>query len=384
MHHPLTVNRDRSLTPTGEGRTIPRDSGGTRKETMRALRQAAAMLLLASGAALAQTPGIGIEIEEPQCIPQKGNGVVYARILPEVPGSNVRLFFRRMNLEVEDFYYTEMEPVGGGRYWGVFPVPEKAKFPKKDLKRSEAPPPDPWAAWWKAKESRDDRDPNGDLSKEVIRQKAQEGKTEGRDWMQPLTDDEFERWLEKQETEPTEYFVAVYDSQGDRTAVSNMFVVPVTKDCEVQLTPQQEGLAQNLIVGETAVWQQDESVFHWECTGVVSRYDPYRILRADNSCRACIVAWWWPVSATAGALGIITGINEDQPGGPGPQPPTVTPTLTPTPTPTVPPTVTPTATPQPTPTRTPRPPTPTPRPPTPTPTPPNPSPVQGNATPPPG
>jgi len=349
---------------------------------MRAVRQAAAMLLLASSAAVAQTPGIGIEIEEPQCIPQSGNGVVYATILPEVPGSNVRLFFRRMNLEVEDFYYTEMEPIGGGRYWGVFPVPEKSKFPKKDLKRTETPPPDPWAAWWKAKEASDDRDPNDDLSKETIRQKAQEGKTEGRDWMQPLTDDQFQQWLEQQDTEPAEYFVAVYDSQGDRTAVSNMNVVPVTKDCKVQLSPQQDGLAQNLIVGETATWQKDESVFHWKCTGVVSRYDPYRILRADNSCRACIVAWWWPVAATAGALGIITGINEDQPGAPLPTqtppggvtpPPTQTPTATLTPTPTS----TPPSGPTPTPTR-------TPRPPTPTPTPPNPSPVQGNATPPPG
>ncbi|MCB1009304.1 MAG: hypothetical protein KDB94_10465 [Acidobacteria bacterium] len=356
---------------------------------MRAVRHAAAMLLLASSAAVAQTPGIGIEIEEAQCIPQSGNGVVYATILPEVPGSNVRLFFRRMNLEVEDFYYTEMEPIGGGRYWGVFPVPEKSKFPKKDLKRSETPPPDPWAAWWKAKESSDNRDPNDDLSKEIIRQKAQEGKTEGRDWMQPLTDDEFQQWLEKQDTEPSEYFVAVYDSQGDRTAVSNMYVVPVEKDCKVELTPQQEGLAQNMIVGETATWQKDESVFHWKCTGVVSRYDPYRILRADNSCRACIVAWWWPVAATAGALGIITGINEDQPGVPLPTqtppggvtpPPTQTPTLTPTLTPTA----TPPGGPTPTPTRTPRPPTPTPTFPAPTPTPPNPSPVQGNATPPPG
>ncbi len=374
---------DASLTRSEWGRSIPETPGSTRDMTMRAFRQAAAMLLLVSGAALAQTPGIGIEIEEPQCIPQKENGVVYARILPEVPGSNVRLFFRRMNLEVEDFYYTEMEPVGGGRYWGVFPVPESSKFPKKNLERSDAPPPDPWAAWWKAKEASDDRDPNDDLSDQVIRERAQTGKTEGRDWLQPLSDAEFQDWLEQQNTEPSEYFVAVYDAQGERTAVSNMFVVPVSKDCRVTLSPQQAGLAQNLIVGETAQWQQGEAVFHWECTGVVSRFDPYRILRADNSCRACIVAWWWPTTAAAGAVGALIAINNDQPGAPAP-----TPTLTPTPTPPG-PTPTPTATPTPTPTPpgptpTPRPPTPTPRPPTPTPTPPNPSPVQGSATPPPG
>ena len=44
--------------------------------------------------------------------------------------------------------------------------------------------------------------------------------------------------------------------------------------------------------------------------------DPQQVLRSDQSCRACIVAWW-PVGAAAGALGALVAIVDDDPGGPG-------------------------------------------------------------------
>lgn len=285
---------------------------------MRTPRLAGWLALTVAAAASAQTPGAGITTAPMTCIPLEGNGVLQATVAPDTAGSTVRMFFRRMNIEVEDFYYVEMEPTGQGQYWGVFPIPTEAKIERKDLKKSETPPPlEPWASWWKTKEGSDDRDPNKDLDADVIKEKAPIGKTEKREWMKKQADADFEKWLEKQQYEPAEYFVAVYDSYGRRTAVSEMQVAEVKKDCRVSLTPQQQGMAQNLTVGETNTWQKGEPPFHWECTGVVTRKDPQLILRADGSCRACIIAWW-PIAAEAGAVGAIIGINEDNPQGPPP------------------------------------------------------------------
>lgn len=265
-----------------------------------------------AAAAAAQTPGAGITVTPLPCLPLEGNGVVTAAVSPDTPGSTVRLFFRRLHVEVEDFYYMEMEPSGAGQYWGVFPIPTPDKLKRKDLKRSEGPPPDPWAAWWRAKEVSEDRDPNRDLDRKVIAERAPVGKREKRSWMDTLTDRQFQQWLERQEYEPAEYFVAVYDAQGQRTAVSSMYLVEVRKDCRVSLTPQQAGMARNLTVGETNAWQKGEQPFHWECTGVVTRKDPQRILRADEACRACVIAWW-PYLAGAAGLGAIVAITEDRP-----------------------------------------------------------------------
>ena len=99
----------------------------------------------------------------------------------------MRLNFRRMNIEVEDFYYVEMVPSGGGRYWGVFPQPVESDFDQKDLERAQSEA-YKWAEWWRAKEGSDHRDPNTDLDKKVIDERAQLGKREKRDWMQARQD----------------------------------------------------------------------------------------------------------------------------------------------------------------------------------------------------
>ena len=279
---------------------------------MRTPRLAGWLALTVAAAASAQTPGAGITTAPMTCIPLEGNGVLQATVAPDTAGSTVRMFFRRMNVEVEDFYYVEMEPTGQGQYWGVFPIPTEAKIERKDLKKSETPPPlEPWASWWKTKEGSDDRDPNKDLDADVIKERAPIGKTEKREWMKKQADADFEKWLEKQQYEPAEYFVAVYDSYGRRTAVSEMQVAEVKKDCRVSLTPQQQGMAQNLTVGETNTWQKGEPPFHWECTGVVTRINPNNVLRADENCRACVIAWWPPAAATAGAIALIGIINDD-------------------------------------------------------------------------
>ncbi len=277
-------------------------------------KQAFTLLVLAGAASglWGQAVSGGITVFPPPCLPLESNGLVTAQVSPDTPGSTVRLFFRRLNIEVEDFYYMEMEPAGAGQYWGVFPIPTPDKMIRKDLKRSDGPPPDPWAAWWRAKEQSDDRDPNRDLNRKRIMERAPIGKLEKRSWLQGLSDAEFQRWLERQQFEPAEYFVAVYDAQTQRIAVSDMYVAEVRKDCRVSLTPQQLGMAKNLTVGETNVWQKGEQPFHWECTGIVTRKDPQGILRADEACRACVIAWW-PYVAGAGALGALVAITEDRP-----------------------------------------------------------------------
>lgn len=252
------------------------------------------------------------------CLPQKGNGVLNATVSPELPGTSTRLYFRRMNVEVEDFYYIEMEPAGGGGYWATFPVPTESKFPKQELDNYsyEGQKIDntgkPWAEWWRAKEGSQARNPNDDLDKELIKERAALGKGEKRVWMQSLDNPSLQTWLDALKTEAGEYFVAVVDSSGKLLGRSEMRSVEVKKDCKVNLTPQQEGFAKNLTIGETAAWQKGEEVFHWECTGITTRRDPLNVLRADDRCRACVIAAWWPAAAPGAAL-VAIGVTNDDP-----------------------------------------------------------------------
>lgn len=250
------------------------------------------------------------------CLPQKSNGVLQATVSPELPGSTVRLYFRRMNVEVEDFYYVNMEPAGAGGYWATFPVPTESKFPKQKLDNYnyEGHKIDntgkPWAEWWRAKEGSQARNPNDDLDKSLIQERATLGKGEKRVWMQNMDNPTLQSWLDNLKTEAGEYFVAVVDGSGRLLGRSEMRSVEVRKDCKANLTPQQEGFARNLTIGETATWQKGEDVFHWECTGITTRRDSLNVLRADDRCRACVIAWW-PVATAGGAVAAIGVLNDD-------------------------------------------------------------------------
>ena len=275
-------------------------------------RKSALSLLFVAAAASGQTITLG----DLPCLPGGENGVLTAHVEPQPPAENsVRLYFRRLNVEVEDFYYVVMTPTGGGNFWGVFPQPESSSFPEKKLKDS----PDGknlWAEWWRAKEASQNRDPNPDLDAKVIQERAQLGKSEKRDWLTAQDDAAFEQWLRKMTTEPAEFFVAVVDPAGHQLARSHMQAVEVRGDCRAPLTPQQEGAAMNLTIGETASWQIGKPVFHWECTGIVTRLDRLQVLRPDDACRACVIAWWPPAAAAVGALGLVAVTDED-PGPPG-------------------------------------------------------------------
>ena len=277
------------------------------------------LTVLAWGGALqAQTPTVTVEPLE--CLPVGANAPVYARISGEPGGSHVRLYFRRLHEEVEDFYYVVMEPTGDGRYYAVLPKPSDEEFEDRELEnpQTEEQRSYPEAAWWLEKEAADDRDPNDDLDREVIEERATEGRSVRRDWLTQGTIVELDRWLEEVENEPAELFVALVNASGQvlaKTAVQGAFV---RKDCRVQLTPKEEGFALNLVVGETAPWQGSEALYHWLCDGVVTRIDRTDIKREDEACRACVVAWWRTrtLLPLLGATSVTISRPRNPPGGP--------------------------------------------------------------------
>lgn len=276
-------------------------------------------LLLATAVAAGAQP-ISVTVEQVPCLPIAGNGVAWAQVANNQPETEVRLYLRRFHEVVEDAYYVTMQPAGGGRFWGTFPKPEDQPLERTELieQREALATDDAWAAWWRAKELSQDRDPTGGLDDALIRERASEGKSITRHWLLEMNDQDFQRWLEQQTNEPAEYFVSVHDAQGQRLSRSETRVTPVKSDCATSLTAEQAGYAENLIVGETAGWQREEQPFHWLCDGIVSRRDQTGIRRVDEVCRTCVIAWWRrPVALVplGVGVGVVTGIliDEDDP-----------------------------------------------------------------------
>ena len=278
------------------------------------------LLAAAAFTAPAQEP-IRVESEQVECLPVGDNGVAYANVENNVADSEVRLYFRRMHDAVEDLYYVQMRPDGDGRYWGVFPKAEDRALQRHELieSRQDAQAEYDWAQWWREKDGSEDRNPNNDLDQDLIRERASQGKLESRDWLAEMDDATFQDWLEQLENEPTEYFTSVHDYDGNRLAKSKTRVAEVRDNCRVDLSERQAGEAANLTVGETAYWQKGESLFHWLCDGIVSRIDPLRILRGDDACRACVVAWWKrpdilvPVAGVLGVATTVELVDDDDP-----------------------------------------------------------------------
>lgn len=83
-------------------------------------------ILIAAGAALLAATAIHaqtIEIEQLQCIPTGDNALVKATATNEPAGESPRLYFKWR--DHGETYWVELEPAGGGRYWGIFPRPER-------------------------------------------------------------------------------------------------------------------------------------------------------------------------------------------------------------------------------------------------------------------
>jgi hypothetical protein len=247
-------------------------------------------VLALAGSLSAQTM---ITADQVACIPVREHAVIWATVSGNQPSATVRLYFRRLNDVVEDFYFVNMIPSAEpGRYWGILPKPEKREPDRHEIsrQRDEIVEANKWAVWWREKEASVDRNPTGDLDDDKIRERASRGKLISRHWMNRLSNEEFEKWLEGLKYEPTDYFVAVVGTSAQIIAQTPMMVVEVRSQssCKVELSPEQQGEAANLVVGETAPWQVGEPVFHWMCDGVVTRIGENNVKRADESCRVCV------------------------------------------------------------------------------------------------
>lgn len=209
-------------------------------------------VLCGGGSVFAAT---SITPEEVPCLPEEENASVRASVAPDVGGTSVRLYFRRLH-PLGAFYYNRMKAAGGGDYWSVFPRPER----REQHQLTDE--------WWKVLETRD--------------WMAVDGRD--RAWL--------EEWLAAREREAAEYYVAVHDASGALIERSDVRLVDVQepRDCRVELTAQQAGWAANMTVGETTELQANRELFHWLCLGIVTRISNDDLVRGDDFCRACVVS----------------------------------------------------------------------------------------------
>lgn len=272
---------------------------------------AALVLAATAGAAAGQAPPSTIVAGELSCLPIGEHAAATAMVDPPLAeGESVRLYFRRLSLEVEDFYWVEMTGAEPVNYWAVLPLPESRKLGRKELQGFTGS--DRTAAWWRAKETSTDRDPNRDLDADLIRERAAVGKNERRDWLLDGDAAALEGWLSRQKYEPAEWFVARVDAEGRVVARSPMKVAEVREECKAPLTDEQREIADELRIGDTAAWQEGDVPFHWECEDIAGRVD----IDGDEQGQVCPVAIvWWPTAAGLGALGAIV-ITDDEPGNP--------------------------------------------------------------------
>jgi len=90
-------------------------------------------------------------------------------------------------------------------------------------------------------------------------------------------------------TTSVELQTAVRDAEGRETRTPFQ-KVPVTTSCSLSLTPEQDGYAQNLVVGETVPSQAGQGIAGFVCEGVISRIDARGNLKPDDSCRGILMA----------------------------------------------------------------------------------------------
>lgn len=89
-------------------------------------------------------------------------------------------------------------------------------------------------------------------------------------------------------TTVVEVQMAVRDAEGKETRAPFQ-KLPVTTSCSLTLTPEQNGFAQNLVVGETTLSQAGQVVAGFRCDGVISRIEANGSLKPDESCRRILM-----------------------------------------------------------------------------------------------
>jgi len=117
--------------------------------------------------------------------------------------------------------------------------------------------------------------------------------------------------------EQIELYGALVDATGKVVSRSESQIAPVTKDCRVQLGPKEQGVAQNLTVGETSPKQQGKKVMAFLCDGVVTRVNSAGVRRSDEVCRACVIAFWQRkavlLAPVAGIIGVVVTDQDPEP-----------------------------------------------------------------------
>lgn len=108
-----------------------------------------------------------------------------------------------------------------------------------------------------------------------------------------------------------EFYAAVVDAAGKVVSQSETETTSVRNDCKAQLNPKEQGLAENLTIGETAENQYKKKVLGFLCPGVKIRISHQDVRRADDECGPCGLAWLPPALAGAGALAVA--LTEDDP-----------------------------------------------------------------------
>ena len=93
----------------------------------------------------------------------------------------------------------------------------------------------------------------------------------------------------EESTTTVEVQMAVRDAEGKETRAP-LQKLPVTTSCGLTLTPEQNGFAQNLVVGETMLTQAGQVVAGFRCDGVISRIEANGSLKPDESCRRILMA----------------------------------------------------------------------------------------------
>lgn len=216
------------------------------------------------------------------CLPLEDNAAITAAVAGQPGGTEVRLYFRRLNPEGA-YYYVEMLPSSLSELWTVFPKPQN---------REQAELTD---EWW--------------------------DELRTRDWMAGHDREWLEDWLEEQELEASEYYVGIFGPDGRPVAVSDTRLVEVQDrdECEVTLTREERGWAENMTVGETVAEQIGAPVYHWLCDGIVTRIGWNDVYRPDDICRRCIIVWWDKPEAILPAAVLLGGgvvITEASPSRP--------------------------------------------------------------------
>lgn len=113
--------------------------------------------------------------------------------------------------------------------------------------------------------------------------------------MEPVGDGRY--WGIPAHTEPqnemVEFYVAVMKPDGTVLSRSEgTSTSPVRERCKVEMTAQQIGTANNLVIGETVEAQEGRRVLGFLCDGIVTRINYLGIKRPDEICRGCVIPWW--------------------------------------------------------------------------------------------